>query len=93
MREFKGVGWVSGEVEEEIFDLPRFRLPSHSLAPSPFVSVYSFATQSVSADSKPVDLKDAVTRGDTLQDDTANLIAENEFDAAMQNNVDSTVVA
>ena len=51
-----------------------------------------FSTAVVSADSNPVDLKEAVENGLKLKDDTGHLIAENEFNAAMTNKVDNTVV-
>jgi len=56
-----------------------------------FASLISSLIAVVSTDT-PSDLKKAVTAGDTLQDDTGHLIAEKEFNAALTNKIDSTVV-
>ena len=70
---------------------PHYKSTIGSVVPK-LETLDGFSTSVVSADSKPADMKEAVTRGDTLQDDTAHLIAENEFNAAMGGKVDRTVV-
>ena len=62
---------------------PHYKSTIGSVVPK-LETLDGFSTSVVSADSKPADMKEAVTRGDTLQDDTAHLIAENEFNARVQ---------
>jgi hypothetical protein len=70
---------------------PHYKSTIGSLIPK-LQTLDGFSTSVVSADSKPADMKEAVTAGDTLADDTGHLIAENEFNAAMGGKVDNTVV-